>query len=152
MARRMLLVAMLVAAVCGAIVSLTAAGSGQSARAEVAQAPLPHASEGRCPRIRMQALPGDAVGRAALAALAQSPVLYRGLDLKDMRVTMSALARDDDPGRGGYARVKCGRRAEDRSVVVSLEFPAMRPSASLSQGVVLVSRFAGRYRVWALLH
>jgi hypothetical protein len=36
--------------------------------------------------------------------------------------------------------------------LVYLDFPAMRPSASLSQGVVLVSRLRGAYRVWAVLH
>jgi hypothetical protein len=60
----------------------------------------------------------------------------------------------DDPTRGGYARVKCGPAMQRRTVVVYLFFPqpARRPSASLSQGVVLVSRFAGDYRVWARLH
>jgi hypothetical protein len=100
----------------------------------------------------MESLPGDAVARAALAALDQARVLYRGSKLKGMRVTVSIRARNNDQGRGGYARVKFGRRAQNRTVVVGLEFPAMRPSASLSQGVVLVSRFAGEYRVWALLH
>lgn len=33
-----------------------------------------------------------------------------------------------------------------------LEFPAERPSASLSQGVVVVFRAADRYHVWAVLH
>ncbi|MGH2949336.1 MAG: hypothetical protein ACRDPC_24290 [Solirubrobacteraceae bacterium] len=69
-----------------------------------------------------------------------------------MRATEAILARLDDTGRGGYARVNFGRRARNRTVVVRLEFPAMRPSASLSQGVVLVSRFDGEYRVWAQLH
>jgi hypothetical protein len=68
-----------------------------------------------------------------------------------MRATKAVLARND-PDRGGYARLKCGRRMQERTVVVYLEFPAMRPSASLSQGVVLVSRFAGQYRIWAQLH
>ncbi len=72
--------------------------------------------------------------------------------LRGMRATEAVLARADDAGRGGYARATCGRRVENRTVVVYLEFPAMRPSASLSQGVVLVSRFAGEYRVWAQLH
>jgi hypothetical protein len=100
----------------------------------------------------MQRLPGDAVARATLAALDQAPAVYRGTKLEGMRATEAILARLDDPGRGGYARVTCGRRVQSRTVVVYLEFPAMRPSASLSQGVVLVSRFAGEYRVWAQLH
>jgi hypothetical protein len=100
----------------------------------------------------MEALPGDAVALAALAALKEAPALYRGLKLTGMRVTESVLGRDDTSGRGGYARLNCGSRAQNRTVVVWLEFPAMRPSASLSQGVVLVSRFDSEYRVWALLH
>jgi hypothetical protein len=36
--------------------------------------------------------------------------------------------------------------------VVDLLFPSLLPSASLSRGVVLVSRFPTGYRVWALAH
>src|SRR5439155_746449 len=61
-------------------------------------------------------------------------------------------ATSDDPGPGAYARLKCGRAVQARTVVVELEFPAMRPSASLSQGRVLISRFDGTYRAWALVH
>lgn len=100
----------------------------------------------------MQSLGSDAVARAATAALAQAPTVYRGTNLKGMRATKSVLARSDDRGRGGYARIKCGRKAQAKTVVVYLEFPAMRPSASLSQGIVLVSKFANTYRVWAQLH
>jgi hypothetical protein len=100
----------------------------------------------------MQPLDADAIARATSAALAEAHALYRGTNLKGMRATKALLARLDDPGRGGYARVECGRRAQIRTVVVYLEFPAMRPSASLSQGVVLVSKFGGTYRVWARLH
>jgi hypothetical protein len=101
---------------------------------------------------RRLTLSGDAVARAALAALDQAPAVYRGTKLGGMRVTEAILATLDDAGRGGYARTACGRQAQNRTVVVSLEFPAMRPSASLSQGVVLVARFSGQYRVWAQLH
>jgi hypothetical protein len=106
-------------------------------------------SQGRCPERAMQPLPGDAVGRAALAALAEAPDVYRGTNLSGARVVSASLA----PASGfDYARVKCGRRAQRRTVVVHLEFPAMRPSASMSQGTVLVSRFSGGYRIWAQLH
>lgn len=100
----------------------------------------------------MQSLDADAIARATVAALAEAHAVYRGTNLKGMRATESILAPLDNRGRGGYARVKCGRRAQLRTVVVYLEFPAMRPSASLSQGVVLVSKFGGTYRVWAQLH
>ena len=97
----------------------------------------------------MQSLPGDAVPRAALAALRQAPRVYRGTSLKGTRVVDASLAQASD---ADYPRVKCGRRAQRRTVVVRLDFPAMRPSASMSQGTVLVSRFDGSYRVWAQLH
>jgi len=100
----------------------------------------------------MQRLPSGALAGARRAALRQARVVYRGFRLTGMRVTSAVPAAKDDPGRGAYARVKCGRRVQARTVVVGLEFPAMRPSASLSQGVVLVGRFSGVYRVWAQLH
>jgi len=67
-----------------------------------------------------------------------------------MRAVAAALA-DNGKNRGSYARVKCGRRIQRRTVVVSLEFPALRPSASLSQGTVLVSRTTNGYHVWSVL-
>jgi hypothetical protein len=138
-------------AVLAVIVAVTLV-AGARAQASPTTQPLPEPSQGRCPKLHPQRLPGDAVARAALAALDQAPAVYHGTKLERMRVTQAILARLDDPGRGGYARVQCGRRVQNRTVVVYLEFPAMRPSASLSQGVVLVSRFAGEYRVWAQLH
>jgi hypothetical protein len=149
---RRALVAVLVAALAGIVVPLLAGGSDYAAQANPTSQPLPEPSQGRCPKRHMQRLPRDAVARATLAALDQAPAVYRGTRLKGMRATEAILARLDDPGRGGYARVKCGRRVQNRTVVVYLEFPAMRPSARLSQAVVLVSRFAGEYRVWAQLH
>jgi hypothetical protein len=149
---RSALVACGAAAVVGFIVLSLAAGSGFRAQAERTSQPLPEPSQGRCPELHPQRLPGDALARATLAALDQAPAVYRGAKLKGMRATEAILARLDDSRRGGYARVTCGRAVQNRTVVVYLEFPAMRPSASLSQGVVLVSRFAGEYRVWAQLH
>jgi hypothetical protein len=140
---------LLVAIIAAAVVGI---GSNHPVSADPPSEPLPEPAQGRCPKLQMRPLPGDAVARAALAALDQAPAVYRGTKLDGIRVTGAILARLDDSGRGGYARVKCGRRAENRTVVVNLEFPAMRPSASLSQGVVLVARFAAGYRVWAQLH
>jgi hypothetical protein len=78
-------------------------------------------------------------------------VIYRGVDLKGMRATEAILAADDS-ARGRYAGVHCGHLVQKRSVVLYLQFPALLPSASLSEGVVLVARFSGQYRVWAQLH
>lgn len=131
------------------IVSALAVSSARSGVAHAAS-PLPGAVQGACPRLKPEALPGDALIGATGAALHQARSLYRDLNLTGMRATEAVLAPFNS-ARGGYAR-KCGHAVYARTVVVELEFPAMKPSASLSQGVVLVSRFAGRYRVWALLH
>lgn len=138
--------------VVGVAVLLSGAGWGVGVQAQRASRPLQDSFRARCPKLRPQRLPGDALAGATLAALAEAPAVYRGTKLKGMRATEAVLARVDDAARGGYARATCGRRVQNRTVVVYLEFPAMRPSASLSQGVLLVSRLAGEYRVWAQLH
>lgn len=51
---------------------------------------------------------------------------------------------------GGAAVVSSFVR--DRAVVVELRFPHLLPSASSSEGVVDVSRLAGGYRVWNVVH
>jgi len=94
-------------------------------------------------------LPAAAVARAANQALLEAPHLYPGLGAAV--VTQSALAPYAD-GRGSEVRRQCGRRAFRRTVVVELLFPKELPSASLSQGVVFVSRFATGYRVWEVAH
>ena len=52
--------------------------------------------------------------------------------------------------RGAQVGRQCGAKAKARTVVVELRFPRMAPSASLSEGVVDVARFAGGYHVWAV--
>jgi hypothetical protein len=112
--------------------------------------PLPGALAARCPKAVPETLPGDALGGAATAALEEASRIYGDLDLHGRRATQASLAAFD-PDRGGFAR-KCGVAVYARTVVVDLEFPAVKPSSSLSQGVVLVARFDGLYRVWAVLH
>lgn len=104
---------------------------------------------GRCPRPRPQRLPPDALAGAVLAALRQGRGVYGGVS--GIGATRAVLA-DDDPVRGSYAGHNCGALVRHRTVVVYLRLPSRTPSASLSEGVVLVSRFSGRYRVWARLH
>jgi hypothetical protein len=94
-------------------------------------------------------LPAGAVARAADRALVEAPHLYPGLGAT--AVTRSALAPYAD-ARGSEVRHQCGQRAFHRTVVVELLFPKELPSASLSQGVVFVSRFATGYSVWELAH
>lgn len=140
---RRVTVGVLAAALCWATCAI-----GPSAAAGAT--PLPGALAARCPDLAPEILPGDALHAAAGAAVKQAPAIYKGLDLRGRRATRVVLAaRDRD--RGGFAR-KCGTTVRARTVVVYLEFPALKPSSSLSQGVVLVSRFHGAYRVWAVLH
>lgn len=94
-------------------------------------------------------LPAAAVARAADRALVEAPHLYPGLGAAV--VTQSALAPYSDV-RGSEVRHQCGRRAFHRTVVVELLFPKELPSASLSQAVVFVSRFATGYRLWEVAH
>ncbi len=140
------------AALACLVVILLSDGPGFGAKAESTSKPLPTFAAGSCPKPRMQKLGRDALAQATTAALEEARLVFRGTKLKGMRATQATLARNDDAGRGGYARMTCGRRAQSRTVVVNLEFPAMLPSASLSQGVVLVSKFGGAYRVWAQQH
>jgi hypothetical protein len=110
----------------------------------------PVASQSSCPR-GTTALPADAVAGAARAALAAAPRLYPANKRRGMKVTQASLAVYDRQ-RGAYARSKCGRRVQRRTVVVYLDFPAMGPSASLRQGVLLVTKRTRHYRVWTKLH
>jgi len=50
---------------------------------------------------------------------------------------------------GGLVRSTCGRLTQKRTYVVELEFPAMLPSAALSQATLFVSRFAVGWQIWA---
>lgn len=53
---------------------------------------------------------------------------------------------------GCAAVVRVSSFVRDRAVVVELRFPHLLPSASSSEGVVDVSRLAGGYRVWNVVH
>jgi hypothetical protein len=116
------------------------------------QAPVPESrgKRGKCPR-RAERLPPDAVAHAALAALAEAPRLYRGIDTRGARLLGSVLATGAGI-RGQQVRRTCGTRTQWRSIVVDLLFPRMRPSASLSQGTVFISLIRGHYRVWEVAH
>jgi hypothetical protein len=103
-----------------------------------------------CPQQARPLLP-DALAGATRAALREAPRLYGGLDTRDRRATVAALATVAGV-RGRQVRRECGRRVQRRTVVVELEFPRMLPSASLSQGTVFVSRVQRRYRVWERAH
>ena len=124
-------------------------GSFAGARSGSADSPLSPAGDS-CPR-GARPLPGDALAGATSAALREAPRLYSGVDTRDRRATVAALATVD-VARGRQVRRQCGPRVQRRTVVVILEFPRLLPSASLSQGTVFVARFGRRYRVWEVAH
>jgi hypothetical protein len=84
-------------------------------------------------------------------ALAEAARLYRGIDTDRARDDVSARTTSDRT-RGLQVKAQCGREARRRTVVVYLFFPKMKESASLSQGVVFVSRFDDWYHVWQVAH
>jgi hypothetical protein len=96
-------------------------------------------------------LPGSGVEQAEKAALRAAASAYRGLNTKGARVVSAKRATVAGP-RGVEVGRECGMKARVRTVVVELRFPRMLPSASLSEGIVDVARFARGYRVWAVVH
>lgn len=108
---------------------------------------------GSCPRQASGALPlgSGAIGKARKAALAAAPKLYKGLDVEGAKVVSAKVASAAGP-RGGEVAYQCGKTVQARTIVVELDFPKEHPSASLSEGVVFVSRFTGGFKVWEVAH
>jgi hypothetical protein len=92
----------------------------------------------------------DAPAPATLAALSEAGALY-GPD-HDRPVADGAVRARAAGVRGAQVRRTCGRLVFRRTVVVSLRFPKLRESASLSSGVVFVARLADGYHVWLVAH
>jgi hypothetical protein len=106
----------------------------------------------RCPARGRTALP---LGPQA-EALAEQAVLRR----EDPKLLPEARAvpAAEAGVRGRSARYYCGERIAERTLVVFVHRAAFDPggseccSASLAQGVFLVSRFEDGHRVWLTLH
>ena len=130
-------------AVAASTARLTAASAVRPIAAEAARFSV-------CPRPALQ-LRADSVQRAADAALASAARLYPGVNTRGTEV-MAADRSAFAGARGGQVKVLCGQRVADRTVVVQMLFPRMLPSASLSEAVVFVARFASGYRVWYIAH
>jgi hypothetical protein len=96
-------------------------------------------------------LPKDGVAHAMQAALTSAAREYRGLKTAGAKVTAARRATAAG-ARGEQVGRDCGAKARARTVVVELRFPQMQPSASLSEGVVDVSRFPAGYQVWRVVH
>ena len=118
-----------------------------------AAAPTIASGAGSCPPQARHALAlsANASARAAKAALASAPRLYRELNVRGATVVWSRLAAAAGP-RGGEVAFQCGRHIQARTVVVELRFPREMPSSSLAQGVLFISRFWDGYKVWEVAH
>ena len=141
MARRIVL-GVAASLLCGSAVSV-----GVGVAASGSARPLP---TGRCPAAVL-GLPPDGVIGAARRALAEAARDYPGLRTAGAEV-MAADRAGFAGVRGSEVGRQCGASVHDRTVVVQMLFPRMLPSASLSEAVVAVSRFASGYRVWEILH
>jgi hypothetical protein len=148
------------AAVLAALLAVTLAGAHGSRHGRTAAHPECRKEAGVFldPR-RALPLPGDAVAGATKAALAfETRGGSKALDRshRGARALWAALAPYAPDPRGKEPRLRCGSRVWRRSILVALDFPHAGPSASLSQGLVVVSRFRigarPRYRVWEVLH
>jgi hypothetical protein len=125
--------------------------TGAAARAHVA--PPGTATQARgCPSPSdLRALSATGVQHAAGRALAQAPKLYPDLNTTGAEV-MAADRSAFAGARGREVSAMCGKKVAARTVVVQMLFPKMLPSASLSQAVVFVGKFAHGYGVWFVAH
>lgn len=130
------------------LTACSAGGRGGTSPAAAAPSPAASSSDRACAKGAL-ALDEDGVSQAAEAAYKEAPRIYGGNT--GTRIVESASRATFDRDRGPSVRKQCGKRAWTRSVVVYLSFPNM-PGASLSQGVVFVSRFADGYHVWERAH
>jgi len=103
----------------------------------------------RCPEATPVALPADAVDRAADQARIQAPFLYPKFGPAVVELAWRAIFKLHV---WASAPFQCSNLVRQRTVVVDLLFPKMLPSASLSEGVVLVSLFKTGYQVWEVGH
>lgn len=97
-------------------------------------------------------LPADALGPATQAALRYYRHSHEGV--RAVGGVIAETATRQPPPARATARAWCGARIAHRTVTVTASLPE-RPglnSSSLSFGIVLVSRFAHGYAVWADIH
>jgi hypothetical protein len=110
--------------------------------------PVSSATSHGCPT-RALPLTAASVPRAAHQARSEARALYKGFGPAVVELAWRAKFRLNVWASTPF---NCSDKVRRRTVVVDLLFPKMLPSASLSEGVVLVSRFSSGYRVWEVGH
>ena len=146
---------MIVAFAVAVLVAL-AAVAVVTQRGDRASANEPQASDGidharwMCPEAEPEKLPPDALAGATEAALAY----FESFEEAEDQYAVAAY-RGERAGLNEFYK-NCvdlspqrGKLLQKRSVEVHLAWPKMSPSASMSQGTVLVARFEDEYQVWA---
>ncbi len=131
-----------------ATIGMSGAGAAVQSHPALPRAAQVHAQG--CPA-GILPLPANGVQHAADQALAQAAKLYPGVNTRGAEV-MAADRSAFAGARGREVSHLCGAKAAARTVVVQMLFPRMLPSASLSESVVFVGRFAHGYRVWFVAH
>lgn len=132
----------------GVVVGLGASALAETARSNLSSAQTSSASLGSCPTHALP-LTAESVARAADQARVEAPALYKGNGPAVVELAWQAKFRLNV---WASTRFDCSDTVRRRTVVVDLLFPKMLPSASLSKGVVLISRFPSGYRVWDVAH
>jgi len=146
---------LIVAAVTVVLAALAAAATQ---RGDLASANEPHVKvpptslgidpmKGTCPEVEPERLPPDALAGATEAALDQVPSVFGHVEANEGAYAVTASRGGDQRITKGFG---CSELLRDRSVTVTLIFPKMLPSASLSQHTVFVAKFEGDYWVWGI--
>jgi hypothetical protein len=145
--RRILVVGVLAVVVAGGVAGVVAFRPSATQAAGIHAARL--VATAGCPKATPLPLPADAVDRAADQARIQAPFLYPKFGPAVVELAWRAIFKLHV---WASAPFQCSNLVRQRTVVVDLLFPKMLPSASLSEGVVLVSLFKTGYRVWEVGH
>jgi len=131
----------------------TTAPSSTTTTTTVAPGPAPNpvaSPFNRCPSPAPLSFGQNATADAIATVRAAVPQIYTNINTAGYRITSAAPA-----GGSGYGAIPagmCGALVGARTYVVQLSFPAMAPSASLSQGQLFVSRFGQGWQVWYRYH
>jgi hypothetical protein len=147
--RRILVIGAVAAVVLAAVLASVVAFRSASTQAAGLHATRPATTAAvgccRCPKATPLPPPADAVERAA----DQARAFYIGRGPVVVELAWRAIFKLQV---WASAPFQCSSLVRQRTVVVDLLFPKMLPSASLSEGVVLVSLFKTGYQVWEVGH
>lgn len=148
MKRRVGVVSAVAATVLAGAVPGLAASAPATTTAAASSMQTSSAKLDSCPKHALP-LTAESVARAADQARVEAASLYKGFGPAVVELAWRAKFRLNIWAGTPF---NCSDKVRRRTVVVDLLFPKMLPSASLSEGVVLVSRLPTGYRVWEVGH